>query len=61
MKHVSRKEFAPMDKPRTHENCKARYGVFRPGKTKADKANGSQRFHKNHRVWDSSSRSWIKG
>lgn len=38
---MSRNDFAPMDIPRTHENCINTYGVARPGKTKSDKKNGS--------------------
>jgi hypothetical protein len=59
-KLVTRADFITIKGPRSHENCMALTGVMRPGKTRADKANGSQRFHKNRRVWDGSSRSWVK-
>lgn len=34
--------------------------IMRVGKTAKDKANGTQRFHKNRRVWDNGSRTWVK-
>lgn len=36
------------------------FGVARPGKTKKDKANGSQRFHPNRRIWDDKEKRWLK-
>lgn len=34
----NRGKYAEMHEPRTHQNCTARYGVNRPGKTAVDKA-----------------------
>ena len=39
---MKRSDFGPkVDGPRTHENCIAKTGVARPGKTAHDKATGA--------------------
>lgn len=55
---MKRQDIKPVSGPRTHQNCISHYNVARPGKTAIDKANGSQRFKPNRRVWDG--KGWVK-
>jgi hypothetical protein len=45
---------------RSHLNCVEQSQKFRPGKTAVDKERGHIPYKKNHRVWDSGSKTWVK-
>lgn len=42
-----RNDFAPVEGPRTHQNCKDQTGVMRPGKTAHERYKRAQRHRRN--------------